>query len=105
VLIDGDYYVIPAGFQTDLASVPRILWSIIAPNYAAFVAPAILHDYLYSCGNLGDRRFADEVLYNALKAQEVSTYTAMKFYMAVRLFGASHFNSRNMECRDYNGQS
>jgi len=103
VIIDGDYYVIPENFQTDLASIPRILWPFIAPQYSSFIAPSILHDYLYSCANLGTRKFADEVLYNALKAEGVSTFTAIKFFMAVRIFGASHFDSRNNNCEKFDG--
>jgi len=96
--IDGDYYVVPKGFKTDLASVPRILWSIVAPQYTGFVAPAILHDYLYSCGNLGGRKWADEVLYNALLKEGVSKFTAARFYGAVRLFGGDHFEAHNKLC-------
>lgn len=92
VTIDGDSYVIPKNFETDLASIPRILWPFLAPQYSGFVAPAILHDYLYS-SNMGvSRKFADEVLYSALIMEGVSPFTATKFYLAVRLFGSSHFN-------------
>ncbi len=98
VFIDGELYVVPKNFKTDLASIPRPLWSFIAPQYTGFVAPAILHDYLYGCGNLGDRKWSDEVLYSALLTQEVSKYTAMKFYIAVRLFGGSHFDEHNNFC-------
>lgn len=95
VVIDGDYYVVPKDFQTDLASIPRVLWPILAPQYAGFVAPAILHDYLYSCGNLGTRKWADEVLYSALISEGVTRYTASKFYLGVRLFGGRHFDDKN----------
>jgi hypothetical protein len=93
--IDGERYVVPKNFTTDLASIPRPLWSFIAPQYTGFVAPAILHDFLYSCPHNITRSYADEVLYSALLTEGVSHYTAIKFYMAVRLFGASHFNNKN----------
>ena len=35
-----------AGFVTDLASTPQILWSML-PRAAAYSYPAIIHDYLY----------------------------------------------------------
>jgi len=98
VLIDGETYVVPKNFKTDLASVPRALWSFIAPQYTGFVPPAILHDYLYSCANLGTRKWSDEVFYSALMATGVSRYTAMKFYLSVRLFGKSHFNHGTNYC-------
>lgn len=98
VNIDGDIYVVPKNFETDLASIPKPLWSFIAPQYTGYVAPSILHDYLYSCGNLFNRRIDDEILYSALKVNGVSTYTAVKFYVAVRLFGNNHFNEYNYNC-------
>lgn len=98
VLIDGENYVVPKNFKTDLASVPRVLWSFTAPQYTGFVPPAILHDYLYSCANLGTRKWSDEVLYSALLSSGVTRYTAMKFYLAVRLMGSRHYNEGNSFC-------
>ncbi len=91
VTIDDKKYMVPKGFETDLASVPRILWPILAPQYSGFVAPAILHDYLYHCGNKITRQFADEVMYSALISENVTPFIASKFYLGVRLFGGAHF--------------
>lgn len=98
VTIDGEIYVIPRHFTTDLASIPKPLWSFISPQYAGYVAPSILHDYLYSCSNLCTRRYADEVLYSALLSKGVSQFTAAKFYFAVRIFGKNHFAKGNHIC-------
>lgn len=98
VLIDGSLYEIPARFKTDLASIPKILWSFVAPQYASYVAPSILHDYLYSCGQYNSRKFADEVFYSALRDKGVNPVTAANFYWAVRLFGSSHFSANNVNC-------
>lgn len=91
VSIDDNQYTIPKNFETDLASIPRLLWPIFAPQYSGFVAPAILHDYLYRCPNNITRLYADEVLYSALITEKVTPFTASKFYLGVRLFGGSHF--------------
>lgn len=98
VNIDGDIYVIPKDFETDLASIPKPLWSFIAPQYTGYVAPSILHDYLYSCGNLFNRRIDDEILYAALRDNGVGRWTAAKFYFAVRMFGGRHFAEYNDIC-------
>ena len=98
VIIDGYKYVIPKNFTTDLASVPQPLWSFIAPQFAGYVAPSILHDYLYYCGNLCSRKFADEVLYSALINNDISKLSASKFYYAVRIFGQPHFEEHNENC-------
>lgn len=93
VKIDGKAYVVPKNFKTDLASIPRFLWSIFAPQYSGFMAPAILHDYLYRCNRNITREFADEVFYSALIVQDVNSFTAAEFYLAVRLFGHYHFGN------------
>lgn len=44
---DTEEFVIPAGFRTDFASVPRpLVWLI--PRYGLYTRAAILHDYLLS---------------------------------------------------------
>lgn len=98
VNIDGTIYVIPKGFTTDLASIPKPLWSFIAPQYTGFVAPAVLHDYLYSCSNLFNRKLDDEILYSALRSNGVGRFIASKFYFAVRIFGEKHYAEHNDIC-------
>lgn len=40
-----DRFIVPAGYVTDFASVPRVaVW--LVPAYGRYTAPAILHDYL-----------------------------------------------------------
>jgi hypothetical protein len=101
VTIDGKKYIISKDFQTDLASIPRLLWPILAPQYAGFVPPAILHDYLYRCHTDISRRVADEILYSALISEHVTAFTASKFFIAVRLFGRSHFGEYGGVCYSY----
>lgn len=42
---DVDCIAIPAGFATDLATVPRILWALLPPH-GAYEKAAVLHDWL-----------------------------------------------------------
>ncbi len=93
VTIDERKYIIPKNFKTDLASIPRVLWPLLAPQYSGFIAPAILHDYLYRCNDNTTRQFADEVLYSALITKNVTPFMASKFYLGARLFGESHFKN------------
>lgn len=92
VLIDKKKRTIPANFDTDLASIPRWYWSIASPNYSAFVAPAILHDYLYQCPNQYSRKTIDEIFYYALLENGAGRLMAYKMFVAVRLFGGSHYH-------------
>ena len=91
--IDGELVTVPKGFITDLASIPRWYWSIISPARSDLILGAIVHDYLYSCHHEMTRKNADAILYNLLIANGVDEYTAKKFYLAVRVFGSSHYGS------------
>jgi hypothetical protein len=44
--LDGWLIEVPAGFETDFASIPRMLWAIIPPR-GRYNRPAIIHDFLY----------------------------------------------------------
>ncbi len=102
VIIDDTRVIIPKGFVTDLASIPKVFWPVLAPQYASFVYPAILHDFLYRCPNGITRAYADGVLYSALKSEGVSYYTSMKFWLGVRFFGLAHFETQDNCKYDYN---
>ena len=95
VIIDGDETIVPANYQTDLASIPRFYWSILAPDYSEIIGPAILHDYLYECPGKRTRQDIDWIFYDYLIKNGISYYTAYKIWAAVRIFGGSHFQNGN----------
>ena len=41
----GNILIVPAGFETDFASVPRLLWPILPLSDAVYDKAAVLHDY------------------------------------------------------------
>lgn len=45
--VPNDEVTVPAGFITDLASVPRFFWRIIPPWDGQYAEAAIVHDYLW----------------------------------------------------------
>ena len=47
VLSNGFELLIPKGFQTDFASIPRFLHSFMSPLHTGLRDAAIIHDYLY----------------------------------------------------------
>ena len=98
VLIDNHKIKIPKSLNTDLASIPHVLWSIISPGYVPFIGPAILHDYLYACHNDYSRYDIDNIFYSALLNNNVNRLTAYEIYLAVRLFGGDYFvNGKSCE--------
>lgn len=77
----------PAGFDTDLASIPRMARGL--PDFSPTGLsrrPAVLHDYLYASGDL-PRMAADELLYLGLLAEGAPELIARTYYRAVRVFG------------------
>ena len=85
-----DAITVPFGFQTDLASIPRlpiIYWLTGNTSQAA----AVVHDYLYVTHVKVSRRTADRVLLEASELTRVSWWRRVLMYLAVRLFGGSHW--------------
>ncbi len=92
VWINDSVIVIPNGFETDLASIPRLFWNIAAPDDDFIIRPAMLHDFLYQNNCFYSRKNADDIFYQALLDNNVPSYKALFMYYLVRLFGGSHFN-------------
>jgi hypothetical protein len=98
VSVDGIPITIPKGFVTDLASIPKILWSFDSPFKYSTILPAILHDFLYTHPGKHSRFEIDAMFYSALIANGASKLLSKTYFMAVRLFGGLHFNKkRNLD--------
>ena len=97
---DGDTTItVPAGFEFDLSSVPRIFWSLIAPFELSIAAP-LLHDFLYRYGGKPPdgavtpprsytRAEADRIFRDIMRAEGVSAWRRTLGYAATRIFGRS----------------
>lgn len=97
VLVDHEGIItaltIPQEFVTDLASIPRWLWSFIAPTRSDFIGAAILHDYLYSYHSGFTRYQVDQIFFQSLIESGTAPWRAYQMYFAVRIFGEDHFDS------------
>jgi|SRR5690606_31151404 len=93
--VDAIHYRIEKGFQTDLASIPRWLWSIVAPIRYDLIAPSLIHDFFYVSPHDRSRKDIDSIFYWCLKEQGASTLNAYIYYAAVRLFGWKSFNKKH----------
>ncbi len=76
---------VPDGFETDLASIPRLLWPIFAPHDPRYAAAAVVHDYLYRWDGF-TKVAADAVFYEAMRVLNVPRWRALIMYFAVRLW-------------------
>lgn len=81
--------LVPAGFRSDFATIPRFLWSIIPPD-GTYTAAAVLHDFLYSENRI-PRWVADSIFCEAMKQSGTPWVARWPIWMAVRIFGTWHF--------------
>lgn len=86
--VDGERIEIPAGTETDFASVPRIPLAYLLAGGIARRA-AVLHDFLYSKQRGKD--WADKVFLAAMEADGVSWWRRQLMYNAVRAFGGGPY--------------
>ena len=86
---------IPAGTETDFASVPRFFWRIISPTDKHIGKPALVHDHLYRQKHLHvTRQFADEELRHAMHSVGAPLWKRSVVYAGVRMFGGSAWVER-----------
>lgn len=82
---------VPKGFLTDLASIPRFLWSVFPPD-GEYAKAAVVHDYLYRYPSTS-RQFADAVFDEAMGVLGVKPWKRWLITHAVRLFGGWYFGA------------
>lgn len=85
----NEWVIVPFGFITDLASIPRIFWGVLPPS-GEYAKAAILHDFLYRFGNKG-RKYADDILLEGMTVLGVAKWRRWVIYSAVRIFGGSSY--------------
>lgn len=92
--------IVPEGFKTDLASIPRIVRPLI-PVHGKHTRAAVLHDYLYVSqkiqGEWIKRSHADRAFYNAMLELGVNRFKARIMWGAVRSGGWIYYNKQAKE--------
>jgi hypothetical protein len=87
--VAGRIFVVPTGFETDLASVPRLPLAYMLFGGVGDAA-AVVHDFLYSTQEVS-REMADDVLEEAMRVSGVAGWRRYPMWFGVRLFGGSHW--------------
>ncbi len=84
----GAQVVISAGFRTDGASVPRVVWTILGVDrlHPSIASAAVVHDALYAA-HLTTRAQADRAFYILAKQNGLARHRAAIMWGALRLFG------------------
>ncbi|ECH9261463.1 DUF1353 domain-containing protein [Salmonella enterica subsp. enterica] len=87
---NSDVISVPAGFITDLATIPRIFWTLLPPD-GKYAKAAIIHDYLYD-NALRTKKEADLIFLDGMTVLGVPKWKRTIMYYAVRLFGKGMYN-------------
>lgn len=82
---DGEKIVVPEGFITDFASIPRFAWSIIGSPWGKYGKAAVIHDYCYH-RVMFTRKICDKIFLDAMKVLGVGWLKRHIMHRAVRLF-------------------
>lgn len=103
----GDTITVPAGFITDLASVPRIFWDLFPPD-GPWTEAAVVHDTLYFTRGGADlwngrrcigrsqpysRADCDAILREAMADLGVGLVSRTMIWAAVRVGGGNAFGT------------
>lgn len=86
---------VPAGFEWDGGSVPRIFWNLVDPWGSASKA-YLLHDYLYATQDRS-RLVSDAILMEAMEVLGVGLIKRKLIYRGVRLGGWVAYNKHRKE--------
>lgn len=99
LMVDGarvGTIIVPSGFVTDFASVPRFFWRIISPVDDDVRLPAIVHDHLYN-EQSWDKEVADLIFREALVAHGAPFWKVHAMYQAVNWCGRKAWNDHKRE--------
>lgn len=87
---------IPAGFLTDLASIPRFAAPWIDRAAWPWIEPGVLHDWRYASQGL-DRRSADDEMLEVCADLDAPLAASCAMWLAVRIFGRRAWRNRATE--------
>ena len=103
--VDSVPFVIPAGFVTDFASVPKFAEGIISNNEPQILRAALAHDWLYQSGGkptpdiMFTRSEADEILREGMRSIGASFAKRWLVWVSVRVGGVGSWNPHILTMR------
>lgn len=89
-------FTIYEGFETDLASISKILWPLYAPFHSNLMRCSIVHDFFYR-NHIFTRKQCDLIFYNILTNDGIDKFRASIMYYGVRLFGWRFYKKRKIK--------
>ncbi|EEA7482289.1 DUF1353 domain-containing protein [Campylobacter jejuni] len=81
--------IVPQGFKTDGASIPRLFWSLFPPFKSEYFSACVVHDFLCEKANSRtDYKIADLALKEAMTLLGCSRPKIFVFYHSCNLYHA-----------------
>ena len=94
ITCNGRSFVIPIGYRSDGASVPRFLWRLLSPCIDPLtLVPSIAHDYMYEW-RIGTRYEADLWYAEVLCRGGYPQWKCLLTFIGLRLFGGKHYGTK-----------
>ncbi|EAI2953512.1 DUF1353 domain-containing protein [Campylobacter coli] len=79
--------IVPKGFKTDSASIPRLFWSLFPPFKSEYFSACVVHDFLCEKANSrSDYKIADLALKEAMAFLGCSKFKIFVFYHSCNLY-------------------
>ena len=90
-------FIVPTGFKTDLASIPKAFHAILSP-LGEYAPAAVFHDWAYSRQSNGyfpaDRKAADAIFLELMYNLGVPWHTRHTIHLIVRMRGGNSYKKR-----------
>lgn len=83
---------VPENFETDFASIPRVLWTLAPPD-GVYTQASVLHDFLYFSQSFSRKR-CDEIFLEAMGVLGVPDWKRHLIYKGVRVGGWYGWNKK-----------
>jgi hypothetical protein len=100
----GLHIIVPIGFSTDFASIPRVMWRVIFPTDDIIAKAAVIHDFLYRTPTFPISRLeADNILIEGMELLGAGLFKRRLVHAGVRVGGGKAYRTRVTSEESFNG--
>jgi len=90
--------VVPKGFLTDFASIPKLFWYVLPPYSKEYGKAAVIHDYCYATA-ICSRKESDLIFLEGMEVLGAKRWKRKTMYYAVYTFGWNGWNRHRKQIK------